>query len=199
MQAANQEGTFNATIMEFGLKEMDSGSIAIAIRATLNEAWDGTEWQPWDQYEVEAEGDVWVVKKDGTINQGAAESLMKYAGWDGNLESITDGSWQPTKCSVTIKHEEYKGVHRYKIAFVNEWGKVPGALSNVKPEKAKELQSRFGSQLRALHGNVSRNSAPSVGIPPTPPAPPNGTAKTPPAPPMTPATAHQQTEEKLPF
>lgn len=169
----DREATFNATITDFGLKEMDSGAIAIAIRCTLDEIWNGEGWQPWSEYDMEAEGDLWIVKKDNQgINDGAAKSLIANAGWDGNLESIADGTWQPSRCSVSIKRDEYKGVGRFKISFVNPLNKIPGGLSNVDSTKAKSLQARYGPQFRALAGNTQRNESPPTGTPaPPPPAP----------------------------
>lgn len=188
MQPADREGTFNATITDFGLKEFQSGAVAIAIRVKLDAIWNGESFEGWSQFEQEADGDVWIIKKDGAVNELGAKSLMANAGWDGNIESVSNGSWQPTECSVSIKREDYNGTTRYKVSFVNAHNKPPsGSLSNIDPDKAKSLANRYGPQMRAIAGNVVRNGAPSVGQPPKPPAKP--------APPPAPAA----TEEKIPF
>jgi hypothetical protein len=170
MQACDRSGVFRIEIIEYGLKEMDSGSIAVAVRARLTQWWDGAQWVDWAQYDMECSGDVWIVKKDGSTNDKAAESLMRHAGWDASLPAITEGTWKPSPCQAVVNQEEYKGTKSYKIAFLNDFERTPGAMSNVDTGKAKELENRFGSTLRGLHGNIKRNaSAPTASRPPAPP------------------------------
>lgn len=179
----DREGIFRAVIVEYGLKEMDSGAIAVSIKASLKDLWNNGDWAEWAQYEMEAEGDLWIVKKDsGGPNKSQIEALCRCAGWDGNLESIVAGTWQPTPCQVVVKRDEYKGNVRYKIAFVNAYDKTPGALSNVDDTKARELQTRYGAQIRAIAANVARNGTPTNGAPPPPPA--AASKATAPAPPV---------------
>lgn len=192
MQPCDREGIFRAEITEFGLKEMDSGSMSVAIRARLTEWFDPANqvWLPWSEYEHEAEGDVWIVKKDGSVNQPAVESLIRWAGWDGNIESVTNETWKPTPCQVTINRETYKEKTRFKISFINNFDRQPGGMSNVSADKAKSIQSRYGPQFRAIAGNASRNGSTPAGSPPAPARP-----ATPPAPPPAP----EPQEEKIPF
>jgi hypothetical protein len=172
MQACDRAGNFRIEIFEYGLKEMDSGSIAVSIRAKLTEWWDGTQWMDWLPYDMECSGDVWIVKKDGTTNDKAAESLMRYAGWDASLPAITEGTWTPSPCQAVVSQEEYKGVKSFKISFLNDRNRTPGALSNIDTDKAKQLENRFGATLRGLHGNVRRNSTPPEASRPSPPPSP---------------------------
>lgn len=194
MQACDREGAFRAVISDYGLKEMESGAVAVAIKARLTDFWDAAngEWIPWEQYEMEVEGDIWIVKKDGGgVNQNGAESLMRHAGWDGSLESISNATWQPTACQVVVKRDEYKGNVRYKIAFVNALDRTPGGLSNVDPAKVRELETRYGAQFRAIGGNIKRNAPPAVGRPASPPASA--------APPRPPEPAAASSNDKIPF
>lgn len=173
MVAIDREGTFRAEIIGYGLKEMESGAVAVNIHVQLTEAWDseGQAWGDWREHNVEAYGDVWIVKKDnGGINAKGAKSLVDCAGWDGDPEAIVNQTWKPTPCQVVVKREEYEGKVSFKVAFVNEFDRTPGAnLGNVTPEKAKTLASKFGSQFRALIGNRNRNSAPPQNKPSPPP------------------------------
>lgn len=180
MNAPDREGSFRAEITEFGIKQFDSGAVGVSIRARLTEWYSITEakWYPWNDYETEAEGTIFIVKKDNTVNQLGADSLIKYAGWDGNIESITNGTWQPTPCQVAIKREEYKQQAQMRIAFINDWHRTPGGMSNVSPEDAKAMQVRFGAQFRALVGNAQRNNMPATGRPATPPPAPAGRPQT---------------------
>lgn len=170
-QPVNCEGTFKAQIESYGLKEMESGSVAVSIRAHLLDLWNGEGWEPWGDSNVEAAGDLWIVKKDGTLNSGQVEALIKCAGWDGNLESIVNETWRPTQCQVVVKADEYQGQTRYKIAFINDLNRTPGMMGNVDAGKAKELQARHGAALRALAGNAKRNGAPAPASKPATPPP----------------------------
>jgi hypothetical protein len=172
MQACDRAGNFRAIILEYGLKEMDSGAVAVSLHVKLTELFDNGEWHEWEQFDMECFGDVWIIKKDGAINEKASESLMRHAGWDGNIDSIVSEAWKPMPCQVVVNKEEYQGRTSFKVAFINDYSRTPGQMSNVTPDKARELQNRFGSQLRALVGNVKRNQ----------PTPPNGRPAAPPPP-----------------
>lgn len=185
----DRAGTFRGNINEYGLKEAESGSVAVTIRVYLTEYWDDVNktWMEWHEYDQEANGDIWIVKKDKTLNQFAADSLIKNAAWDGDIESIQNSKWHPTPIQVVVKEDTYNGETRLKIAFVNEHGRTPGGLgANMSPEKAKQLQAQFGASLRALAGNVKRESKPN-GAPKAPP--PRQYAPPPPA----------KTGEEIPF
>ena len=141
--------------------------------ARLEQIWNPEtgQWDDWGQYEMIAEGTIWVVKKDSSANQPAIESLVKCADWTGNLEDVTSGIWQPTPCQVVVNREVYKEQERFKISFLNEYDRTPGGVGNVSPERAKQLQAKFGAQFRALAGNAARNAAIPAGKPPAPKPP----------------------------
>lgn len=168
----DRPGTFRAQITEYGLKEMDSGSVAISLKATLSEMWDGDQWVEWLPYGMEAAGDIWVIKKDGKANEKAVESLIRYAGWDTSFSAITEGSWKPTACQVDIKEEEYQQKKSLRISFLGAYDRTPGAMGNVDATKAADLDNRFGGTLRALSANAVRNKAPAAGSKPPAPPPP---------------------------
>lgn len=168
---ADRAGNFRAEIMDYGLWEPTTGgAVAVQVRAVLTEIWDGEAWQPWRQYNMIAKGNIWVIKKDGTLNEKSVESLIKATGWGGDIESVVQGAWAPTPCQVVLNEETYKEEVRYVVSFVNEFDRKPGGgMNTVTGDRAKELQARFGSPLRALAGNVKRNAAPTGSKPPEPP------------------------------
>lgn len=170
-QPIDREGNFRVQITDFGISEMESGSVAVNIKAKILEMYEGNEqWSDWTQFDpYEVEGAIWIVKTDGTLNENAVRSLMAHTGWDGNIESIVDGTWKPNLCQVQVKLDTYKDQSRFRIAFINDYSRTPGGMSNVTPEKAKQLAMRFGGQLRALAGNAKRSSSPAPGRPAPPP------------------------------
>jgi len=171
MIPCDRSGFFRVEVVEFGLKESEQKAVAISLRVLLTEMWDGENWIPWREYDMEAAGDVWIVKKDGKLNERQAKAIMECGGWDGSLGSIVNQSWQPTPFQVEVKHERYKDEDRYRVEWINDLNKTPGAstVSNVGDDKLRELEARFGSPLRALSGNVRRNTVPPAGSKPAPP------------------------------
>lgn len=170
--ACDRTGTFRAEITAYGLRNADSGAVAVSLAVLLTEIWNGEAWQDWREFQMEAHGDLWVIKKDGTIAKNAVNSLIDYAGWDGSLDSVANDQWRPTPCQVQVGSQEYKGETQYRIEFVNDFNRNPaGGVGNVSPEKAKELSAKYGSQLRALVGNRIRNTPPEASSKPSAPPP----------------------------
>lgn len=178
-------GSFRGEIVAYGLKEMDSGAVSVAVQVRLLE-WYGSEpgmdpqWYEFASMNMECEGDFWIVSgkdKGNKPNENAAKSLMEHAGWDGSFDSIVNQTWEPKQCQVLVKDEEYtkkngQTVKTRKIAFINDWDRTPGGnLSNVTPEKAKELSERYGAQFRALAASSKRNGTTPSGAPMPPPRP----------------------------
>jgi hypothetical protein len=188
MVPCDRTGHFRCDVLDYGLKEMESGAVSVALHVLLTEMWDGENWQPWREYGMEAFGDIWIIKKDGVLNDRQAKALMQYAGWDASLTSLSEATWKPTACQVEIGHQKYKDEDQYKINWLNDFNRTPGAgaLSNVDGDKVKSLEARFGSPLRALQGNVKRNAAPANGSKPTPP-------------PKSPAMAGAASDDGIPF
>lgn len=169
----NWAGNCRGQILEYGLAEMDSGATAVNITARVDEYWDAADkgWKDCRAEMFETEGAIWIIKKDGKINQSQAESLMQHAGWDGKPTSIENGSWKPTPCSFVVNEDTYKDESRFRISWLNDYDREPGASGNVSPERARELETQYGSQLRALAGNVARNDVPPPEGKPSAPTP----------------------------
>ena len=162
---------FRADIIEFGLKEHDSGAVSLNIKCLLGEIWDVDNkcWNSWAEYGMEAFGSLNLVKKDGSLNQTQIKSVCEATGWNGDFAAIAEGTWVPKRCQVQTKRNEYNGEVSFKINWINDHDKEPGAgLSNIDPDKAKSLNARFGGSIRALSGNATRNAPKPSGGPPAP-------------------------------
>lgn len=163
-QKIDREGTFQGLILEYGLREEKSGSLAVTVRARLDRIWDSeTEiWQDWQEYEMEADGFLYIIKKNGEPNNGQIESLVKFAGWDGTIASISESTWHPTPCQFSIEANEYQGKTTYRIAYINENNRIPGQLGNVSADKLKALEVKYGASLRAIAGSARMNAKPAA-------------------------------------
>lgn len=170
----DREGAFRCEIIDYGLRKgkEPSKSVGVSIKCRLLEMYDydSESWIPWDEYDQEADGAVWIVKKDGVVSDGAVESLVANAGWDGTIESVIDRTWHPTSCQVAVKENNYDGKITYQASFVNAWDSTPGAGS-VSSEDAKVLALQYGASLRAVAGSVKQNAAKPSGKPSAPAKP----------------------------
>ena len=186
----DREGTFRGTIIEYSLFDRTSGGLALIVTASLKEAWDAENqaWEDWAEYDVQASGFLTLVTKEGKLNRKQTEALIKHTGWDGAFTSIDDESWQPTPCQFVIRENNYQGVKTFQIAFINGHDDEPGGKQRLTPERLKALSSQFGSDLRAIAGNVKRQESTPTGTPPAPP-------KKAEAPPMEPPLD----EQEIPF
>lgn len=157
------EGHVRGVITEYGLSEVESGAVVVNFAAKISDYWDtdGQQWIDCAESDYRVKGAVWIVKKDKTLAVEAAQAIIDNAGWDGNLESIVNGTWQPVPCSMLMRKETYKEQERYQAGFLAPFDRVPGAMGTVTEEKAKALQSQYGSALRALRGNLTRAAAPA--------------------------------------
>lgn len=167
-QQIDRPGIFRGRIVEYGLREFDSSAVAITVRAEIDEEWSDDRWEDWRQYDMEAHGLLFIIKKNGDMNNGQVESLVKSTGWDGSLVSIPNQTWKPEPCQFVINEETYKDQKQYRISFVNPYDRIPGATSNISEDKVKALEARFGGSLRAIAGSVKRNStapAPAAKMP----------------------------------
>lgn len=170
-QAIAQTGTFRGPIVSFGLNKAESGAVGVAITAMADECFGDGEWHDWRGHEIEASGTIWIVKKDGKLNERQVQDLISCAGWDGDLRSIANGTWEPTSIQYQVQEDEYRGEVQYRIAWLRAYDSTPGG-GNVDSSEAASLQQQFGSKLRALAGNSKRNAQPPSGRPAKPAAPP---------------------------
>lgn len=167
----DRAGNFRAEIIEYGMKEFESGSVAVQIKVALKEIWNHEDetWEPWETYGMESYGSIFIVDKKGELLERGIKSLVSNTGWDGDFNSIASRTWKPTLCQVNIKPEVYREETTYKVAFVNHFDSVPGTMGMLDEEKVKALAARFGASTRSIASTAKANKAPTVGKPPAPP------------------------------
>lgn len=169
----DREGNFRVEITDYGMREAKapSKSVGVTLKCRLLEIYDfdSEQWHAWAEYDQEADGAIWIVGKDGDLNDKAVESLVVNAGWDGTIESIVEKTWKPTACQITTSENVYNGKTTFQIGFVNHYDSKPGGMGAVSSEKAKQLSQKYGSSLRAVVGTMQTNSsAAPKGKPPAP-------------------------------
>jgi hypothetical protein len=191
-----QEGTFRGAITGYGLYEAESGACSVKVTVKIDDIFHEGQWHDWRGEDMEAHGELWVIKKDGGINESSVKSLITAAGWDGSLLSLTEGTWQPQPVQIVVTADNYKDETRFRIAYINEYDRMPGG-GNVTTGKAQELQTRFGSALRAVAGNLIRNQMPA---PASAPVKPKAAKPVKPAPqPVAEVAGVADTDDETPF
>lgn len=168
----DRSGTFRGQITEYSVSEYDSGALAIHLQVAVEDYFnpETRQWDDWREYEVVGDGNIFIGKKSGEVNEKAFTSLVEHAGWDGSLKSVDEKMWQPTPIQFTVEADEYKNQIRYRLGFINAYNSVPGNATSVTSSRVAELESKFGAKFRALASTVKRSSS----KPPTsgPAAPP---------------------------
>lgn len=174
-----QAGVFRGRIIKYGITESSkSRAVAVSITVAVDEAvGDQGEWYDWREHQIFANGDVWIIKADGTINERAVKSLQEHAGWDGDFMSVVGRTWKPTPVGITVEQDQggKQGSPRWRIAWINDFENPSVGPRTADASRAKELQAQYGSQMRALAGNAARKPAPAGSGPAKPaPAPAKG-------------------------
>ncbi len=129
----------------------------------VDEYWHA-ESESWGKYDdnPEVSGIVWLIGKNGKLNDSQSQRLMDYAGWNGDFDAFVDGSWKPTAVQVQAEISDFQGKQQCRIAWINQYDSIPGNAT-LNANAAKQLNAQYSSQLRAIRGNTTRNAAPPGG------------------------------------
>ena len=183
-QPIDRAGNFRGLITACGIQEGkdSSQSVAVGVTVEIHDWWnsEAQSWEDWRTFQFEATGFLYVIKKDGSVNDGVVKALIEHANWPNDLTATVGNGWEPTPCSFSVESNTYKEKTNFRIgSFMRAYDAVPGAeIATVSVDRAKQLQSRHGAALRAIGGNVKRNAAPAPANRPAPPPPPvNAEAK----------------------
>lgn len=182
----DRPGDFRASVQEYGLFNAESGSVAVNMKFNILE-WYNTEtgeWDDWREYDFGVSGSFWIIKKPkegqtrGDLNDRQIDALVKHCGWNAQLRGISEGTWEPTDCRVSVQKDDYQskklGCDVFKASFINAFDSTPGgSMGNVSAEEVGALDAQWGSKLRALASNAKATQKPAgKPAPPTKKAPP---------------------------
>jgi hypothetical protein len=180
-------GIFRAQITGYGLRDADgSQSVGVVLQVLLLEMWNGQEWDEWEQYDMEATGTLWIVKKRRDVNQSAkVEDLAEARGLGRDVLdrcSARPGSRPSARWSV--KRGRLQGRDPVPDRVRQRRTTAPWAVSTSARTKAASWPPATGPGLRAIAANVKRNGAAPAAPPASsrPSPPPNSSRPTPPPP-----------------
>ena len=152
----DREGLIRGSIIEYELRELDSGAVSCRITVEIDDFFQDGNWENWRDYSVTATGDIWLVKKNGDLNQRQGEALCEYAGWDGSFNAISSGKFSPNPLAATVEADEYQGQISYRIAWLQPYDYTPGR-SAISSSSVSALDQKHGSALRAIASTSARN------------------------------------------
>lgn len=157
----DREGIFKAKPFQWDVQRAESGAVAVAIGFEIVARFDDdSEWEDWTKYSsMHCYGNWWVVKKDGTVNQGAVEQLAVALGWSGNLFEVSSSDAPDRIVQITVKEDTYHGKTRYQATWMNHEHFVPTRFG-ASEEEVSQLEARFGSLLRAAASGAAEAKPP---------------------------------------
>jgi hypothetical protein len=145
--------------------------VAIAIRFGIVHRWHPNEKQ-WSQdyppgFYTEAR--VWVVKKDGSLNDASVANLQACKLWDGDWDKLA-GPPPSVFVHLDVDQETYEGKVRWRANWVNPDADEPraGGFSPVDQSLLASLKQRFQGGTRAIAGGARGGQAPAPPPMPTP-------------------------------
>lgn len=169
MPALDRPGIFRASIPEYELQESKtSEAVAIAMKFEIYQKQEASgEWVDWN-YGQHIYGQAWIIKSDGTLNEKAQQAFMNASGWDGQIESILDKSFQPWPVKLDVDYEKYNGKDLLKVKWINHHDdEGGGGMRAMESDKAKSLIAKYSSKFRASASQAKADNA----TPPPPPPP----------------------------
>jgi hypothetical protein len=183
----DREGFFKCGILDYGLDEAQSGAVAFRFRAKLTHIFDFADepteadpelvrepsWLAWPgEHDFESYGKIWIVGKDGKLNEDGIKRMVEVLGWNADLKAIEDKTFAPKEFVGNVKPNEYQGKTSYNIEWVDPLDHTPtkggGIKANVTGDKLSQLEAKYGSPLRALAGSLRK---PAAGSKPAAPPP----------------------------
>ena len=172
MHDLDRMGRFRVEPTEWSVREAPSGAVGVGISFLVIEEWDTDqeEWRDWREFEpYRVRGTWWVVKRDGSISQNGVDQLSSTFGWDGTLETIRQSGKPRGRAQVQVTPDEYRGKTEFRAEWLHGWDADPtSSAGGVNEARGKELDTRFGSLLRAAASGAPKPAAPKPGAPPPP-------------------------------
>jgi hypothetical protein len=194
----DRPGRFRAHPVDWSLQEAkESSAVSVYMEFAIDEYWDtGTKsWISWSEYDHHVNGSIWLIKRDGSINENASKTLIEALGWKGDVDDLnrTD-TWTPHHCQIVVEEDTYNGKTKLKVAWVNPYDSSP-TIRKMEPQKIGQVKAALGSQFRALAANIRRNGPQPIPAKPKVEPPPPLPVEPPPEAVAQPVAA----EDDLPF
>ena len=180
MPVIDRPGIFKvASCAELGIKKSkieNSLAIAAVIKFTITEMWNGKEWVEWN-YAQHVYAQLWFIGKTGQLKDNAVDTLRDVLGWDGDPDSLTDGTLQTPECKVEVKNEPYEkdGITKnsFKVDRIYRLDSSGSGIKSVAPDVLVKIKAMYGNRLKAA---CQKQPSSPPGSPVSPPQSPPSTS-----------------------
>jgi hypothetical protein len=163
----DRDGRFRGKVSDARIRKADSGAVGLELDVLIDEMFADGEWHDWREYQVTARGTLWLIKKDGSLNEMANETARDTLGWGGDPTDLEPSGFKPV--SIVVEGEEYKGNVKHKIKWFNGYNET-GTGGGASESEIKDILGVHGSKFRAFYGAPA--GATATAPPKSRPAPP---------------------------
>jgi hypothetical protein len=144
----SKAGRYKGRPVNWGADKSKNDALEWACDFSLHAYWDGTKWVSPSGDEIT--GHFYPVKANGEINETTAKNLQESIGWDGTPRHLNDGDFSQYEVQLVLDFEEYKGVKRLKVQWINPGDSTPSRkVTKADAESVRSLETLFGAKLRA--------------------------------------------------
>ena len=154
------EGRFLADIEDYGLyQSKTSQALAVDFFFTTRTYFDRDVQSDYSGYRVR--GRFFIIGKTGDVLQEQAAAVADATGWDGDLNVITQETWQPQSPVQIIveKEESDQGRTYYKAFRILRQNWQPARAGNVNAEDGRLIAARYTSALKSVVSKYRRDRA----------------------------------------
>ena len=171
------EGRFLAEIEEYGIfQSKTSQAVAVDIFFTTLSYLGREEPEEYSGYRTR--GRFFIIGKTGDVLPEQAAALAAATGWDGDLNVVASGDWQPASPVQIIvdKEQDDKGRIYYNAARILRRDWQPARAGNVTAGDGRRIATRYTSALKSVVAKYRRDQGQGQAVPaPKAPDPPPAT------------------------
>lgn len=169
MNPCDREGRWKGVVTSAAVKQFTSGAVGLSLVVSLDQQQSGNGWADWSEYQMDAEGTIFIVLKDGNPNDRAVESLRDTFAWDGDIRKL-DGRLVGMPLQFTTQSDVYKGQERFKIGFINHVDSTGLGTQAADEATLTVLQNQYGPKLAQIAKSKPMPPPPKRVAPPSAPA-----------------------------
>lgn len=155
----NKPGRFRGRALEWNVKKLHTGSVAISILFEVSEVYESEDWQAM-QIAMTVRGDFFVISKKGDTVEKVAELLCLQMGWGGLFSQVENGPPTSRQVQIDVEGREHNGKTYYEARWIHDADADPGARGGaLTAEAVHDLDKRHGKALQKFAAQFQEKPA----------------------------------------